>query len=338
MDAIILVGGQGTRLRPLTARRHKSLVPVLNQPALDHLLAGLAQAGIERTILAIGLGNADLAAAYPEGRFGDMRIQHVVERERRESGGAIKGAVAEAGITGRFVVLNGDIFTADGPAPVLAAHEASGAELTMALSPVDDPSQYGIAVLDERRRIARFLEKPPPGSLGPGLANAGIWVFEPGLAAEIPGGAARVEETLFPALTARRALHGHILARTWADYGTPERYLSLHQRLLGGARASVHIARGARVAATAVISRSAVGAGTSVGDRATVDGSVLWESVVVHEEAQVRASVLANGVTIGARASVEGAFLGAGAIVDAGAHVPAGARLQPGARYHGGDD
>ena len=149
MDAILLVGGQGTRLRPLTAHRHKSLVPLLNRPAIEYLFDWLERSGFQRVILALGQANEDLAEAFPAGRRGNLTIQPIQERERLESGGAIRHAVTAAGIHGRFAVLNGDIYVDFDFQAALAEHVSREAELTMALKELPDPSAFGVAVVND---------------------------------------------------------------------------------------------------------------------------------------------------------------------------------------------
>lgn len=329
----MLVGGQGTRLRPLSASRHKSLVPLLNRPAIDYLFDWLARSGIERVVLALGQMNEDLAEAYPAGRHGPIEILPIIERERLESGGAIRHAVQEAGITGRFVVVNGDVYVDFDLGPALAAHVARKADLTMALKQLSDVSSYGVAVCDESGLITKFVEKPLPGTAPSNLVNAGVWIFEPGLVDEIPPGAVRVEETLFPSLVARRrTVLGYEFAGTWADLGTPARYLALSKELL---QFRNEIAPGTRLSATANISGTAVGEGSHIAMGATVQSSILWEGVFVGPGAHVSDSILADSVTVGAGAVLSGVVAGRGSIIDAGVTVPPGTTLEPDAQYDG---
>jgi mannose-1-phosphate guanylyltransferase len=333
VDAIILVGGQGTRLRPLTLSRHKSLAPVCNRPFIDYLFEWLGGSGIERVVLALGRNNEDLARAYPAGRIAGMELAIVTERDRMESGGAIRHAVREAGVTGRFVVLNGDVFVEFDFRAMLAEHERVSAKLSQYLYPVSEPWRYGVAVVDERRMITRFVEKPPMGEEPGNLVNAGVWIFEPELVGQIPPGAVRVEETLFPSLVARgQPVLGYEAEGIWADIGTPRSYLELNTRLVERAGTSAIAAR-VTVGQRASIDRSSVGAGSAIGDRARVDGSILWENVTVGAGAAVSDSILADGVRIGDGAHVQGAVLGAGAEVAAGAVVSAGTLIDPGERY-----
>lgn len=335
----MLVGGQGTRLRPLTSHRHKSLVPVCNRPAIDHLFAWLSRSGFQRVVLAIGQANEDLAEACPEGRERGFELIHVIERERLESGGAIRHAVRATGIEGRFAVLNGDVFVDFDFHEALRAHEAAKADLTLALSEVRDPSQFGVAVLDDAGMVGGFVEKPPPGTAPSSLVNAGVWIFEPGLVDEIPPGAVRVEETLFPSLVARRRpVLGYRFGGTWADIGTPGRYLDLNLALLEAGRAepdrpgiTKSVVDDAEVAPDAKVSRSCLGPGCAIGSGASVRDSVLWEGVSVGAGATVEASVIADGVSLGEGASLTGAVVGRGAIVAPHAMLATGTVVEAGA-------
>ena len=332
MDAIILVGGQGTRLRPLTLTRHKSLVPLCNRPAIEHLFDWVRTAGFDRAILALGQHNEDLAAAYPAGVYEGLRLVHVLETERLESGGAIRHAVAQAGVEGRFVVLNGDVFVEFDFARALTMHIDQRAELTLALYPAPDASQFGVAVVDESSMVTRFVEKPAPGSAPSNLVNAGVWIFEPGLVAEIPPGAVRVEETLFPALVnSGRPVLGYEFEGLWADIGTSERYLAANTALLASGRKAVDAS--ASIAGSATVTLTSVGKDSRVGAGARLTNSLLWEHVEVGEDASIRESIVADRTVIGRGAELSGAVVGSGCTIAPGAKLPPGTALQPGTRY-----
>lgn len=323
----------GTRLRPLTAHRHKSLVPVLNRPAIDYLFDWLGQHRIERAVLALGQANEDLAATYPAGRRGSLEIVPVIERERLESGGAIRHAVHSAGIDGRFIVLNGDVFVDFDLGAALQAHEDFGADLTLALHEEPDPSQFGVAVLDSAGTVIGFVEKPLPGEAPSNLVNAGVWIFEPGLVDEIPPGAVRVEETLFPSLVARgRRVLGYRFEGAWADLGTPARYLALNDHLLRDRNA---LAAGCEIAQHAMVVGCSCAAGTTVAENARVSHSILWERVRIGERAVVEHSILADGVEVGPGARVVESVVGSGAVIAPGCEVPRGTSIEAGARYDG---
>lgn len=332
MDAIVLVGGQGTRLRPLTDSRHKSLVPVCNRPAIVYLFDWLRASGIERAVLALGQHNDDLADAFPPGNYDGLEIVVVKESERLESGGAIRNAVRTAGIKGRFVVLNGDVFVEFDFRNALAAHEKLEADLTLALYEVDNPSQFGVAVLDANSMVTGFVEKPPPGTAAGKLVNAGVWIFEPGLVDEIPAGAVRVEETLFPSLVARRRrVLGYEFGGLWADIGTWQRYLALNCAMLAEGRSGIAV--GAHIDASANVLESALGRNTCIGRDAVIERSVLWSDVHIGAGARVIGSVLADGVVVGAGAQISGAVVGRGAVIASKAVVPVGTSIPTGGRY-----
>lgn len=331
MHAIVLVGGQGTRLRPLTARRHKSLVPLLNRPAIEHLFDWLRRSGVEDVVLAIGRMNEDLAEAYPEGEHRGLRIRHVIEKERLESGGAIRYAVQQAGIEGRFLVLNGDVYLDFDFREALRQHEEAKAALTLVLTPVEDPSSFGVAVVDDESLVTGFVEKPPPGTAPSNLVNAGAWIFERRIVDDIPPGAVRVEETLFPSLVARRQpVLGFVSDSLWADLGTPARYLELSRELV--ARQGQCIDERARVDRGATVEGSTLGPGTSVAARAIVRDSVVWERVTIEQDAHIEDSILGDGVSIGAGASVVGAVVGPGASVGPESRVAPGTIIEADAK------
>lgn len=333
MDAIILVGGQGTRLRPLTARRHKSLFPIGDKRAFDFLLDWAREYGIERAVLALGQNNEDLPAAYADGNHNGLPITVVTETEPLQSGGAIKFAAEQANVEGRFLALNGDIFHELALDEMVRRHEESGAELSISLHEEEDARQYGVAQLDGEGLITHFVEKSPnPPSR---LVNAGAWIFEPHLVDEIPG-PVRVEETLFPQMVdAGRRVRGHRFHGLWADIGTPERYYELVMKLvergLNVSVAGLSIGRGASLVG------STAGPGCRLGAGAEVESSILWEDVDVGPDARIRASVIADNVTIGAGAVLEDCVVGPGATVAAGASVPAGTVIEADGMFGGSD-
>lgn len=333
MDAIVLVGGQGTRLRPLTASRHKSLVPVCNRPAIQYLFDWLKESGIRRVVLALGLSNEDLAEAYPAGDRDGLEFVTVFEKQRLESGGAIRYAVEQTGISGTFLVLNGDVYLEFDLQAAVARHKDAGALVSLALTPVDDPSQFGVAIVDGEGWIRGFHEKPPRGQAPSNLVNAGAWIFELDAVEAIPPGAVRVEETLFPSLAERGRLLGYQFNGPWADIGTPERYLALNQLL--AVRGVAADSGSATIDPAAVLIASSAGPGCVIAERALIEGSVLWENVRVGAGASIVNSIVADGVTIGAGATLDGAVIGHGSTIAEGVTLPPNTVLQPGSQYDG---
>ena len=337
MDAIVLVGGQGTRLRPLTLTRHKSLVPICNRPYMEYLFDWLARSGFERIVLALGQNNDDLAEAYPAGHRNGLEVVIIREHERLESGGAIRNAVRSAGISGRFAVVNGDVMLDFDFAAALAAHEAAKAELTLALYEMADVSQFGVAVVDAEGMVTGFVEKPPLGAEPSTLVNAGAWIFEPQLVDDIPPGPVRVEETLFPSLVGRgRRVLGYRFTGLWADVGTSARYLAINRALLD--LGSDCVAATAEVDPGAIVESSAIGPGSSIARGAQVRGSVLWEHVTIGEDAIIEDSILADGVVIGAGAIVRGTVAGSKAQIGPRSVARPGTSIDPGTRYDAVDE
>ncbi len=362
MRAIVLIGGEGTRLRPLTRRTPKQLAPVLNRPLLEHLLLHLRAHGIEAVTLAMTRTprSEEVRAAFGDGTDLGLRLDYVYEEKPLGSGGAIAGAAA--GWDEPFLVGNGDIITDLDISAMAEAHRTRGAELSMSLHEVEDPSPFGVVAL-EGDRITRFVEKPPRGSAPSRLINAGTWLFEPSLLAEMDATRFnRVEDELFPALAEEgRAMLGFHQRCYWSDVGNPAAYLGVNLDLLSGAiparlpagwpadeimatgstvedgasiLAPVLIGPEATVARGALVEGPAViGSGCAVASGAEVSGSVLWDRVTVGEEATVRGSILASGVRIGARAVVEDAVVAHDATVGEGERLPPGSRLEPGDRY-----
>ena len=363
MQAIVLVGGQGTRLRPLARLTPKQLVPVLNRPLLEHLLGHLRASGIESVTLALTRTPASEAVggAFRDGDPLGLDISYAYEETPLGSGGAI--ASAAAGWTEPFLVCNGDIITDLDIGAMVDAHRERGAELSISLHEVEDPSPFGVAALDASGRISRFVEKPPRDAAPSRLINAGTWLFEPSLLREMDAARFnRVEEELFPALAgAGRAIFGFQQRCYWSDIGSPDAYLDVNLDLLRGAIRERMPAgwpddgvmtAGAQVEAGAVVSSPAlIGPGTVVrggarvegpavtGARCTVDSaatirsSVLWDDVAIHAGATVTNSILASGVTIGAGSTLERAVVAHGVTVSEGERLPPGARLEPAADY-----
>jgi mannose-1-phosphate guanylyltransferase len=203
----------------------------------------------------------------------------------------------------------------------------------MALKAMADPSAFGVAVVDEAGVIIGFVEKPPLGEAPSNLVNAGVWIFEPGLVDEIPAGAVRVEESLFPSLVARRRnILGYQFEGTWADLGTPSRYLDISCSLLGMRN---EVASGVKLSATGNVTGTAIGAHSQLQMGSTVQSSILWENVTVSAGATVTNSILADNVNVGVNAVLDHVVAGRGAQVGPGVTVPPGTSIEAGGRYDG---
>jgi mannose-1-phosphate guanylyltransferase len=322
MRAVVLVGGFGTRLRPLTLHTPKPMLPVVDRPIVEWVVGGLGAAGIDEVVLALGFRPDVFKDAYPDDLCGGVRLTYAVEAEPLDTAGAIRFAAMTAGIDERFVVVNGDVLT-DLDIPALVEfHDRSGAEGTIALHKVDDPSAFGVVPTDDDGRVLAFVEKPPAGTAPTDLINAGTYVLEPSVLDRIaPEGRVSIERATFPEMVLDRTLFaaddGGVY---WADTGNPSQYLQVMLDLVDGRRAvpaPPSVAADAVVAATAVLDDVVVMAGASVAG--TVRRSALLPGAVVEAGAEVLDSVVGPGAVVGAGARViGGSVLGDGVEVAPG--------------------
>jgi mannose-1-phosphate guanylyltransferase len=340
MQALVLVGGEGTRLRPLTLTRPKPALPLVDRPFIRYLAEWLSRHGVDEVIMACGFRADGLRAALGDELAGGPSIAYLEEPEPLGTAGPVRFA-ADSGLLGeRFMVLNGDLLTDVDLTALQRQHAETGAVATIGLHPVDDPSSYGLVRRREDGEVQGFLEKPEPDQIDTDEVNAGAYVLErPVIDLIPPGRAVSIEREVFPRLVGQ-GLFGRRLEGYWMDIGTPERYLQatwdiLENRVETDVVASAPgllIEAGAELADGAEVGpRAVVRAGTGVGEGARVADSVLLEACQVGERARIEGSILGDGVFVGEGAAInEGSVLGDGAVVEAGAVVPAGARVQPG--------
>lgn len=335
MRAIVLVGGLGTRLRPLTLRTPKQMLPVAGRPLVERVLAHLGAHGVEEVVLSLGYKPDAFRQAYPDATCAGVRLVYAVEEEPLDTAGAIRFAAAEAGLDERFLVVNGDVITdLDVSALVDAharAHDAHGALATLQLAPVDDPSAYGTVTLDDDGRVRAFVEKPAAGEAESNLASVGYYVFEPEVLGRIPAeGRVNVEREIFPALVSDGLLWGHEEAAWWTDVGTPDRFLEVSLAVVDrGVDDAVAVDGSAMVATSASVKRSIVGAGCRIGRNARVEGSVMFSRAVVGNGATLSGSIVGASAVVGDAASVVGlSVIGNGVEVDGGASL-SGAVMPP---------
>lgn len=344
---MILAGGQGTRLRPLTLARPKSIVPLLNTPFLHYQLALLQRHGIRDVVLACSFLVEPIRAQLGDGRELGVRLRYAVEEEPLGTGGGIRNA---ADLTeGRLVVLNGDVLTDVDLTRMLHFHAARGARVSIYLTPVQDPTAYGLVETEADGRIQRFVEKPRPDEVTTNTINAGIYLLDRELVDLIPKGeVVSAERQFFPGLLARQTpCFGFVARAYWLDIGSPEKYRLAQLDLLKGAvdtpvnppgartgdvwmGQAVSIAPGAAVTGPAVIGTgvqlesdasvgpgSVLGDGVRVGRGSRIEGAVLWDNVSIGEAAEVRHCIIGSRARIG-----RGARLRAGAVVAENEVVP----------------
>lgn len=353
MKAVVLVGGEGTRLRPLTDTRPKQLLPVVGVPMLERVVRSLLPHGIDEVVLSLGYRPEDFLARYGSGSMCGVTTRCVVEPEPLDTAGAIRFAAQAAGVDDTFVVVNGDVLTDFDVAGLVRFHRHHGAGATVALVAVDDPSRFGVVVTAADGRVERFVEKPPAEEAPSNRINAGTYVMEPEVLDRIaPGRRVSVEREVFPALAADRALYAAAGDVYWLDTGTPQAYLQAHRDLLVGLRGmppapdARQVADGLWVRGQVVFDGVATEGsfldhGASVAGGGSVRASAIGSGAEVGTEASVVSSVLLDGVRIEVGAHVEraiiGAFatIGAGAMVGGGTVVGDGAVVAPGAVLHG---
>jgi mannose-1-phosphate guanylyltransferase len=343
MQALILAGGQGTRLRPLTLTVPKPVLPLAGRPFLCFMIDWLARHGVDEAILSCGFLGEEVARVLGE-RHGGVRLRYVNETEPLGTAGPLRLAADEGGIEDRLLVLNGDVLTDFDLSAQIASHERRGAAATLALVAVDDPSSYGLVPTAQSGEVEAFLEKVEADDSAPApptnRINAGAYVLERSVIERIPAGRpVSFEREVFPALVGE-GLFGHPVEGYWIDIGTPERYLEATQDLLTGSVQSTLPARdesGSLVLAGCATEGAEVGPLSVVGEWCTIEPgarvarSVLHRGVTVGAEAMIEHAVLADGVTVGPRARIgPGAVVGSGARVAGGAVVAAGARVAPG--------
>ncbi len=341
MKAVILAGGEGTRLRPLTLTTPKPVVPVVDRPFLSHQLDLLTRIGVEDVIFSIGYKPDRIQAVFGDGAGVGKRIRYAVEATPLGTGGAVKHAEPQLDAT--TIVFNGDVLTdVDLPA-VVAEHRASGAVATLVLAPVPNPAAYGLVETNPGGRVLRFIEKPDPAQITTDTINAGIYILETASLALIPAAVNHsIERGFFPALLARGDLvRAHVHRGYWIDIGTPEKYHQVHRDILAG-RFPVRLDgaphAGGWIHASATVDSAARLEGPFyVGPDCRVAGgarlgpdAALVADVQLEADASVRASVLWSGARVGIGACVEGALLASGVRVGPHARVTAGAVLGEG--------
>lgn len=303
MKAVVLVGGFGTRLRPLTLTTPKNLLPVVHKPMVERVVAHLAAHGVTEAVLSLGYKPDTFRAAYPDDECAGVALTYAVEDEPLDTAGAIRFAAGEAGIDERFVVVNGDVLTDLDVTRLVRFHDASGAEGTISLHTVEDPSRYGVVVTDVAGQVEAFVEKPSKEDAPSNRINAGTYVFEPSVLGRIPvGRRVSVERETFPAMVESGSLYALDGNAYWLDAGTPETYLQANLDLLGDGDGAVH--EGATVSPSAHVERSVVASGVTIGDEVTLTEAVVLGGATIETGARVHRSIVGPNAMIRAGAEL----------------------------------
>jgi mannose-1-phosphate guanylyltransferase len=364
VQALILAGGEGTRLRPLTSTVPKPVVPLVDRPFISYMIEWLRGHGVQDVILACGFMADGVRSVLGDGSSLGVRLRYVEEPTPLGTGGALK--YAEELLAERFFMLNGDVLTDIDLTAQLRQHEATGARATLALMPVDDPSAYGLVRCGADQAVHEFVEKPSPDEIDTNLVNAGAYIIERDVLSEMAPAGTRIsiERDVFPALV-HRGLYGFAAAGYWLDIGTPERYLQATYDILDG-EVSTEIGRqvahahgvlrltadgeaeagaeggmvhapalmgpGCQLAANAFVgARTVLGRGVSVGAGAHIESSVVLDGATVGAGTRISASIVGPNVRIGEHCRVDGrVVLGENVKVGAGNTLSAGMRVFPG--------
>ncbi len=333
MKAVILVGGEGTRLRPLTVDTPKPMLPLVNVPFIEYVIRLLKKHGVDEVILSAGYLPAAFDDHLGDGSDLGVKIVYVTEKRPLGTGGAVKNVATYLDDT--FIVFNGDILTDLNITQLVEYHRAKKAVATLTLTSVDDPTSYGLVPVDEAGNVREFLEKPSWDEVTTDLINAGTYVLEPAILDLIPPNENHsFERGVFPLLIERRQpIVGFPSNAYWLDIGTPSKYLQAHRDILDGQldgdfagteiKRNVWVGDGTTVAASAVVFGPCVmGSGCVVHADAMVFGHTsLGDNCIVGRGARLESCVVAAGVNIGAGAVVRNSVIAAGCVIGDKVHV-----------------
>ncbi|OEJ95992.1 GDP-mannose pyrophosphorylase [Streptomyces thermolilacinus SPC6] len=346
-EAILLVGGKGTRLRPMTVNTPKPMVPAAGVPFLTHQLARARAAGVEHIVLATSYLAEVFEPYFGDGSSLGLHLEYVTEVEPLGTGGAIRNVASRltSGPDEPVLIFNGDILTGLDIRALVDTHETSGADVSLHLTRVEDPRAFGLVPTDPTGRVTAFLEKPQtPEEIVTDQINAGAYVFRRSVIDTIPADRpVSVERETFPGLLADGAhLQGMVDSTYWLDLGTPQAFVRGSADLVLGRAPSPAVpgrcgdrlvVDGASVAPDAKLTGGTViGAGATVGEGARIDGSAVMAGAVVEPGAVVTDSLVGEGARIGARTVLHGAVIGDGAHVGADNELRDGVRVWCGAR------
>jgi len=326
LKALILAGGKGTRLRPLSCTRPKLLFPILNKPLLDWTLESLAENGVSGVTLAVKHMAEAFMQRYGKSKYG-MEISYSQEKKPMRTGGAIKYAEEFIGYEEPFLVLNGDIFTQINYTTLLKKHKEKNAIATIALYRVEDPSRYGTVKLTEESQVTQFTEKAPPGQAPSNLINAGIYILDPKIFDYIPEGQpVSIEHEIFPKLAKEEKLFGYEFKEIWMDIGKPRDYLKANRILLDAEEKKRLLGKGVNVGEEVKFNDPViVDAGVNVGQKSRVGPyAIIGRDVVLGRGVLLENSLVFSDARISDYASVKGAIIGEGATIGRGAKIREG--------------
>lgn len=324
LKALILAGGFGTRLRPLSCTRPKILFPIVNKPLLEWTFERLAKNGIDEVVLAVSYQTETFIKLSRVPKHG-IHITYSRDPLRKplDTGGPIKKAQKLIGYDASFLVINGDIFADVNYAELLKKHKEKHALATIALHKVEDPSRFGVAELAENGRIKRFVEKPEREKAPSDLINAGVYAFNPEIFEYIPEGRkVSLEREVFPELAEKGILHGYVFDGLWTDIGKPEDYLETNKTLLSSAAKHQKLKTKGNVE---IRSPVAFDKGVSVGEKSVIGPfSVLGRNVNIGKSVQIRESVIFPDTAISDFSTINNAIIGENVVIGANVKIAKG--------------
>lgn len=326
MKALLIAGGLGTRLRPLTYTRPKHLLPIANRPHIEHVLDLLARHEVTDVVLLTSYLASAFDGVIERARTRGIVVEVTHETEPLGTAGALKNAAHLVGDE-TFFAFNGDVLTDVDLSALLAFHRTSGGRGTILLTPVDDPSAFGVVPTDDNGRVTGFVEKPPREEATTNEINAGVYVLEPSVLDSIPSGqVVSIEREVFPPLAEEGSLYARATDAYWMDIGTPAKYLQANLDALAGRFVTDAVGRpgmdvavvgpSARIDDAARVSSACIGEGCVVEADAVIHHSVLLDRVTVAAGASVTGTVLGEGVRVGPRTVVDGRTVGDDEIID----------------------
>jgi len=356
MKAVILAGGEATRLRPLTCNTPKIMVPVLNRPFLAHLVGYLKTHNVVDIILAVGKSAEPIQSYFGDGSELGVRITYSIEDFPMGTAGAVRNA--ESFLDDSFFVFNGDVFTDIDLSLMTRLHCENKARASLALTPVDDPTIYGVVETDRQGRVRRFVEKPSWDRVTTNMINAGIYILEPDILSDIrPNTFSMFERDVFPLLVEKgQAVYGYPFRDYWIDVGTPDKYLKLQHDLLrrsclvGGGNEGIKfegetfVHSSTRIEGPALIGdacfidgNSVIKGPTVLGTRcrveegAVVEGAVLWQDCQIGRGVKLKNCLIGSRCRIGEQSEIlDGCVLGDDVIIGEGSKLSNGIKIWPG--------
>ncbi|MFC2033820.1 sugar phosphate nucleotidyltransferase [Chloroflexota bacterium] len=357
MKAVILVGGKATRLLPLTHNTPKAIVPILNRPFLEYAIHHLSQHNVNEIVLAQGHLARPIENQLGDGTQFGIRISYVVESTPLGTAGAIKNA--EKHLNETLLVLNGDIITDLDITSMVDFHHEKRAKVTIAITPVDDPTSYGLVETEADNRILSFLEKPDKNEVNTNMINAGTYVMEPEVVASIPPQTNfSFERQVFPQLLSQgESIYAYSTPSYWIDMGTPGKYLQLHRDLLSGkcrtyrtiTDKEVIIGKNSNVHPTAQIEGPVIiGSNCSIGERVKLIGPVvIGDGCTILEDSIIKDCVIWRNVNLGPRVNLKNSILadnccfnsdsiGIEAVIGDNVTVTSNCKIEPGSKIEPG--